>query len=1399
MIKCTRMAPPFAMPSFNAQLQAVFQFISAFGQTTRTPHINPRKNWNPLTLALLLWSAAASAQTLDWAVHPYTPIGEETGGFDRAYANTIDAAGNQLVTGSFYGTGDFDPGPGTANLSTGNNEPDIFVAKYDASGNYLWAFQIGDSNLDEGLGIETDAGGNVYVTGKFRGTDVDFDPGPGTALLNSEEEYGAFVAKYSPSGAYQWAFVLNSVSASAVGFDLKIDGSGNVCVTGDINAYENDEIDLDPGAAEANFNLVGSIDYLFLAKYTASGTYLWAKITGGNGMYSRSMAIDANDNILLTGGYSGVIDFDMGPGTANLGSLGLNNDVFVAKYDGSGNFIWVFRVGGNGWDTGYGITTDAGGNVYITGSFYETDVDFDPGAGTALLSSAGESDAFIAKYSASAVYQWAVAIGDEDNDEGRGLVTDSESNLYATGFFRGNDVDFQPGAGTFTLSSFEGFTDVYVAKYSSGGTCAWVKNTRGGGTDEGRDIATDGDHVVVCGFFDGINMDFDPGPGAAEMSTYDDDALLWKLSSGGEYEWAIQMGLYPRNNSWDMSCRAIARDAAGNVYVTGTLEGLSVDFDPGPGEVLLNADNNSDIFIAKYDAAGNYLWVKLIGGSNTEVGTGIALDAAGNIYITTLIYYDEPIDFDPGPGTAILTPVQFAYQSAVIAKYTADGNYVWAKLIDNSVPEDIALDGSGRPYITGHFYGTNVDFDPGPGTALLSSPGDYLYDVFIAGFNADGTFNWAKSMGGGQNDYATDIATGADGSIYTTGYFESGDADFDPGAGTATLASAGQNDMFVAKYDNTGAYQWAYRIGGAENDAANNVALDADGNVYVTGEFMGADIDFDPGAGTTLLSSAGNSDIFVAKYTASGSLVWASRQGGADYADRGLGIAIDAGGQVYIAGDFDDANTPQSESDVFISQYDADGNSLLVSGSGAVTNCIAAGGDGQVVTGGTFQGTKDFDPGAGAVEFTAVSSLGDMFFAQYSFAPTEVTVSGALIWENDNVTGVGNATVAMSGDQTGSVTTSANGTYAFIVTPGSDLTITPTKTINKLNGLTAADVTAIQRHVANIAPLPAPFKRIAADVNKSNTITTQDASLINQALLGNQTALSQITSWRFVPSAYTFPNPNVPWGFPEKIVLTDVSDDVSGQDIKGIKLGDVVSTWANPANFGGGQPFVLRTQDQVLQAGQETLVEFRADQMDDLNSFQFALYFDPEHLQLLEIEPLAGLPMSMENFGAYNLSEGEIRTLWAQPASVLLSEAAPVFRLRFMALESGAMLSEVLHLNEEALPGHAYNSTFEESDVELLYSTLTGTDQPGAGAALSLENQPNPFVDVTTIRFVLPQAGETELRISDASGRLLYSQKKYYIAGRQEETLRLTGASGVLFAELVTEQGSVVRKMLAVR
>ncbi|MBK6929502.1 MAG: T9SS type A sorting domain-containing protein [Saprospirales bacterium] len=322
---------------------------------------------------------------------------------------------------------------------------------------------------------------------------------------------------------------------------------------------------------------------------------------------------------------------------------------------------------------------------------------------------------------------------------------------------------------------------------------------------------------------------------------------------------------------------------------------------------------------------------------------------------------------------------------------------------------------------------------------------------------------------------------------------------------------------------------------------------------------------------------------------------------------------------------------------------------------------------------------------------------------------------------------------------------------------------------------------------------------MAADVNKSNSISTIDATIINQSLLGNPAALLQFkTSWRFVPQSHTMIDP--PWGFPESISLPGVMASQTDQDFYGIKTGDVVATWANPANFGAGNPLVLTVQDQTLQTGAVATVGFKAGQLDDIAAFQLVLKFDPDKLALAEIIPQTGLPLTVDNFGTYNLSRGDIRIVWAQAKGVLIEEATLVFALKFNVLQSGGKLSEVISIDETELPALAYNSALAESKAELRFSETTAVgDLNGANGLQLLQNRPNPFNGTTTIGFVLPESGEAQLRVFDAAGRLLAERKGQYPAGRSEETVDLSGASGVLWYELTTPFGVLTRKMATAR
>ena len=926
-------------------------------------------------LILLCFGTALSAQTLDWANHP-VPFSIPDGSSCSAIAH--DASGNVYVTGYFRSTTvDFDPGPGVANL-TNTGSLDAFFAKYDAAGNYLWAKKIGGFESDNGADIAVDGNGNVYVAGSFSSI-VDFDPGPGSVTLFSAGAGDVFFAKFDASGNHLWAKRIGGTGKEYC-TELVLDGGGNIFLTG---AFEN-TADFDPGAGTANLSSAGDLDGFF-AKYDASGNYLWAKqISGTNDASVNSLAVDGSGNVYLTGDFYQTADFDPGAGTANLSSAALS-DVFIAKYNASGNYLWAKRIGAASYDTGSKLLLDGNGNMCILG-YFGSAPDFDPGAGTATLTGAGDYDCFFAKYDASGNYIWAKGIGGTGRDFGNDLALDGNGNFYITGEFR-NMVDFDPGAGTANRVS-AGFSDIFTAKYDASGNYQWVERSGGIEYDRGSCIAvSSAGKISVGGKFE-ATVDFDLGFPKTAISP-NGDIFMMQFSANQLLEWVNH--LVPFESPGFSGCAAIVRDASGNVYATGAFSGATVDFDPGPGTA--NLVGNDDIFIAKYDAMGNYLWAKKIGSSpGTDYGSAIALDGNGNIYITGV--FEQTADFDPGAGTANLTGI--GRGDIFLAKYDASGNYLWAIRMGSTEIDagiDLAVDASNNVYLTGTYVET-VDFDPGPGTANLIALGNR--NVFIAKYSSSGNYLWAKDIGGPNIDEGGDLILDGNGSLYVSGSFQN-TADFDPGPGTANLTSFGFGDVFIAKYTTSGNYLWAKQMGGTYDDKGPSLALDGNGNVCMTALF-GNTADFDPGAGTANLTSLGEWDIALAKYNASGSFLWAKSIGGTDY-DISQSIALDGNNNIYITGYFRNtvdfnpgpgvANlTSADQSDIFLAHYDASGNykwakSIENIGT-AGGNCLAVSGTGKINLGGRFTGAADFDFGPGTANRTAVSLSADIFIAQYS-------------------------------------------------------------------------------------------------------------------------------------------------------------------------------------------------------------------------------------------------------------------------------------------------------------------------------------------------------------------------------------------------------------------------------
>lgn len=440
-------------------------------------------------------------------------------------------------------------------------------------------------------------------------------------------------------------------------------------------------------------------------------------------------------------------------------------------------------------------------------------------------------------------------------------------------------------------------------------------------------------------------------------------------------------------------------------------------------------------------------------------------------------------------------------------------------------------------------------------------------------------------------------------------------------------------------------------------------------------------------------------------------------------------------------------------------------------------------------------GPTSFNSGQTTVVYAAVDGAGNGTNCQFtvSVAPC---ANGRIIWKQDNNTGVKDVTISVTGDYTTSSLTGANGMYGFVLPTGSNFTVTPSKNTNKLNGVNAQDVFRLQQHL-NGNPLTNPWQLIAADANSNGAVNALDLSILQNSLLGNPSAQAQmVKSWRFVPTNHTMATP--PWGFPEQIALSGVNGRQDNLNFYGLKVGDLVATYANPANT-AGQPLVLRTRDEILHAGQTLAVEVTADALRDLTALQFALHFDPEYMQLSDIQTLTGLPLGKENFGTWQISEGSIRVLWSGAQSAALRTGAPLFRLQFAVLEGGSALSEVLRLDDETLPGQVFGSDGAASGVSLRFEGVTASSTPLAATDLQLQNHPNPFSRQTTLSFVLPDACEARLRIVDAAGRLVAERQKQYPAGPQTETFELALPPGVLYGELSTPFGVLTRKMVVVK
>lgn len=898
--------------------------------------------------------------------------GNLTFAYDEARGVAVDATGAAYIAGrtnaiDFFGGTGYDPGQ--------NGSEDVFLIKLSADGSsVVYSTFIGGASVDIAEGLAVDGGGAAYVTGYTCSWNFPVTSG---ALDTTSNGCDAFVTKVAADGAslsYS-TFLGGSSDDYAQGID--IDSSGAAYVSGYTHS---NNFPVTTGAYDTTFN--GNQDG-FVAKIVADGSSLaYGTFFGGSSYdYPHAIAVDSGGAAYITG-YT-YIDAGV-PVTAGAFDTSHNGsyDAFAAKFSADGSTLaFSTYIGGSSDDLGYAIDVDASGAPAIAG--YTCSSNFPTTAGSFDPTWSGSCEAFVTKLStAGNSLDYSTFVGGNSSDYAHGLALDASGAGYLTGYTCSSN--FPVTSGGFD-TSWNGTCSAFVAKLNPSGSALTYSTYLGGSNSEyGWAIAVDAaGSAYVAGLTHSGNFPtVSPVSGSYQGGG---DGFISKLAPDGS---ALAYSTYLGGGQpgGDDVAFAIAVNASGEAYVVGRTNAL--DFPSGGGGFDTTQNGNYDVFVAKLSADGSaLLFGTYLGGANHDEAWGIAVDAAGAAYVAG---YTNSADFPVTSGAFDITlgGGQDAFVTKLSPDGTALTYSTFLGGSNSSEQgRDVAVDASGHAFVAG--YTCSSDFPTTAGAFDTSANGGCDAFVTKIAINGS-ALTYSTYLGGSSSsDLGWGVALDAAGAAYVTGYTHSNNFPVTAGAFDTTYNSTGNADVFVAKLNPSGsALQYATYIGGTNYQVGEGIAVDADGAAHVTGYTCSSDFPVTAGAfdttfnncsafvtkvnaaGSALVYSTyldGNStdyafevaiapdggaviggytcssdfpvtagafdatsnfgcDAFVTKFTTDGSALGYSTYVGGSSDDVGQGIAVDAGGAVYLTGytfSNDFPTTPGAFDETRNSSYDA--------------------------------------------------------------------------------------------------------------------------------------------------------------------------------------------------------------------------------------------------------------------------------------------------------------------------------------------------------------------------------------------------------------------------------------------------------------------------------------------
>lgn len=454
----------------------------------------------------------------------------------------IDPNNDVIVCGVLADSIDFDFSVGSSKLYNSINSPaDGYIAKYNGSGNLLWAKQIGGPTFGHDINLRnmtTDNYGNIFICGEYRGI-VDFDPDPNVVNnFNSPSAESAFILKLDPQGIFQWHKTIQKHTTSGLvtsieASQIEISNTGAIYLGGIIR----DTFDFDPGAGTYYLSSINvpSVLYhpdIFYLKLDAMGNFVWANTTLGKGNNNCiDICLDAHSNLISVGVFTDTCDFDPGSNANLLVASGGNSDLYTQKLDSNGNFMWAFKIGNNGTESPTQVKAGANNDIYLSANYFSTSLDIDPGIGSQLINTNNYSKGtFVEKLDMNGNFIWGKSYYGNQDSYSYGMDLDADNNIYITGVFE-DSIDLNPDPTVYEYAISHGLEDCYNLKLDSNGNFVWGHNIGGLQDNIGFQIAVDNaKNVYHVGSF--INsVDFNPDVNAVHyVNTTKSSLYLLKLS-----------------------------------------------------------------------------------------------------------------------------------------------------------------------------------------------------------------------------------------------------------------------------------------------------------------------------------------------------------------------------------------------------------------------------------------------------------------------------------------------------------------------------------------------------------------------------------------------------------------------------------------------------------------------------------------------------------------------------------------------------------------------------------------------------------------------------------------------------------------------------------------------------